>query len=224
MKRITALLLCAVCAASLTACTDKQEESTASNAPQTVIAEDSKRPSSVVTSVYDNIEIHEGFPAVCSIAYDLGTSKISLIRTDKGIYISSGGSEMMFVKANGVYSTYTKGEDGVFVRADDAQELADGYMKQYISTFSSFCYPHEQNFDEMKKGAQTSVCGRVCTEYTYELKDDASEYKYTYTVDDETGICLKYSLEGTETDGTSGVYEYVCTEFSLTGVKLPEYK
>ena len=174
--------------------------------------------------MYDNVEIHEGFPQVCSITYDLGTSSISLIRTEKGIYISSGDSEMMFIKASGAYVTYTKAEDGVFVKTEEAQELADGYMNQYISTFSNFCYAHEQNFSSMTKGVKATVCDRPCTEYTYEIKDGVSEYKYTYTVDDETGICMKYYLEGTDENGESGVYEYVCTNFSLSDVQLPKYK
>ena len=109
-------------------------------------------------------------------------------------------------------------------KSEAAQELADGYMNQYISTFSNFCYAHEENFGDMTKGEKTSVCERACTEYTYELKNDSSEYKYVYTLDDETGICMKYYLEGTDEDGDGGVYEYVCTDFSLKDVELPEYR
>ena len=224
MKKITAVLLCAVIVCSFASCKGKTSEITADTDVDTVIANDPSKPTGAVTSVYDNVSIHEGFPGVCSISYDLGKTKISLIRTEKGIYISSGESEMLFIKTSGGYATYLKGEDGVFEISEAAQELADGYMNQYISTFSNFCYAHEENFNDMTKGGKTSVCDRPCTEYTYELKNDSSEYRYVYTLDDETGICMKYYLEGTDEDGEGGVYEYVCTDFTLTGVQLPEYR
>ena len=224
MKKTAVLLMCTVLLCSFASCKGKTSEITADSSIETVIASDPNKITGAVTSVYDNIAIHEGFPAVCSISYDLGKTKISLIRTEKGMYISSGESEMLFIKSQGGYATYVKGEDGVFEKSEAAQELADGYMNQYISTFSNFCYAHEENFGDMTKGEKTSVCERACTEYTYELKNDSSEYKYVYTLDDETGICMKYYLEGTDEDGDGGVYEYVCTEFSLKDVELPEYR
>lgn len=225
MKKISIIALLCVCSFVLFSCTGNDTDSTeASDTAETVKATnaDSIAPD-VNTSVYDDVEIHEGFPTSCLITYDFGTSVMSLIRTDKGVYIRSGDSEMLFIKASNGYSTYAKDKDGVFVLSKDLQNLADGYMNQYISTFSTFCYAHEQNFASMTKGTKVTVCERLCTEYYYTVANEDSRYSYTYAIDDETGICMKYRLNGTE-DGESSVHEYTCTEFQLENVSLPKYK
>ena len=225
MKKISVIALLCLCSLVLFSCNGNDSDSAeASDTAETVKATnaDSIAPD-INTSVYDNIEIHEGCPAACLITYDFGTSVMGLIRTDKGVYIRSGDSEMMFLKTAGGYSTYTKDSDGVFVLSEDLQNLADGYMNQYISTFSTFCYAHEQDFASMTKGTKVTVCDRLCTEYYYTVTNEDSRYNYTYTVDDETGICMKYRLDGTE-NGENGVYEYTCTDFRLENVSLPKYK
>ncbi len=225
MKRISVIALLCLCSFVLFSCNGNTSDSAeASDTIETVKATnaDSIAPD-INTSVYDNIEIHEGFPTTCLITYDFGSSVMGIIRTDKGVYIRSNDSEMMFLKTSNGYSTYTKDQDGVFVLSEDLQSLADGHINQYISTFSSFCYAHEQDFASMTKGTKITVCERTCTEYYYTVASEGSRYNYTYAIDDETGICMKYRLEGTE-NGESDIYEYICTDFRLENISLPKYK
>jgi predicted phage tail protein len=45
---------------------------------------------------------------------------------------------------------------------------------------------------------------------------------YHYSIDAETGVCLKYSMDVTA-GGEKVGYEFLCTEFNTTDAELPEY-
>jgi len=145
------------------------------------------------------------------------------IWTPEGFYFASNGDGMLFIKNGEVYDVYADSGDGEFEKLpmtypkDMAEAMVAG-ITGYMTTYASFA-------DSLERDGSETVAGRDCEKYNLDFTHPMynSKFKYTYSIDKATGVCLKFKMD-LLSDGKKIGYEFVCSEFKTSGVSLPKYK
>ena len=160
--------------------------------------------------------------------YTVSGSPESLVatstRTSEGYYYNYGGMEALFIKNGDKYDTYQGSAEDGFVKVDfidpvTQKELEDemafnlvfGFMNQYAD-----------NTSNMKKSGTATVADRDCDKYTFSYSGIGGAVKYSYYIDKETGVCLKWNYDAAA-GGQTAALTFECTEFKTSGVSLPNY-
>lgn len=139
------------------------------------------------------------------------------------------------VDGNVIHSySYT---DGAFVYESsyENEELAKAYLEVFVNAYTSWLY-YANAFDgSLKKGADTTVCGRACYTYTFDMNNfmggmvpgivaglvKGLKLEYKVAVDKEYGITMRLDFVG-EAEGDSAQFSYLVTEFKTgSDVLLP---
>lgn len=143
------------------------------------------------------------------------------IKTQDGYYFSSDGDGVLFIKNGAAYDMYVEYDggyekSGVSYTDDIVSAMMIG-ITGYMTTYAAF------GSSLNKTGTQT-VLGRDCVEYKFDYVYPVYGYKfkYTYYIDKATGVCLKFLTE-VEGEGEKIGYEFECSTFETSGVKLPAY-
>ena len=177
-----------------------------------------------------------------SITYKFGASdngKVTeydyqkTIKTDKGFYFSSESesaselntSGVLYIKDGDKYYRYSYDSSaGKFTKDDnygvDAEYIEDyGYLNMWYMT-----YYGTWGGDQMKPAGTEKVAGRTCNKYTYKVSAIVVSLTYSFSIDKETGVCMKYNFKGSALGSGSGSIAFECTEFLTgSGVTLPAY-
>ena len=113
-----------------------------------------------------------------------------------------------------VKSAYTYGAD---YTKEQVRQVMDGYMAG-ISTYMTM-YDLYSSYPMQKTSA--TVAGRACDQYTFSMNSFGVSLSFSFCVDRDTDICLKWDASGASLDG-SGSASFECREFSTNyTVKLP---
>lgn len=146
-------------------------------------------------------------------------------RTSEGYYYATDGGEegMMFIANGDDYDLYMPNGDGLYTKSgitypkDTAESMMYG-ISMYMSSYAGFG-------SELVKSGSATIAGRDCEKYTFDYTYPVYgyKYKYTYFIDKATGVCLKFDMELNGAGQKIG-YEFECSKFETSNVKLPDYE
>ena len=185
---------------------------------------------SVADFNYDSAYIDEHLKGDYSITYKISSSgtgettaiyDIKMMHTDEGYYISlDEGTEMLYIKNGDKYTLYMGNTKDGFI-AYGEPTLTEEEVKSQSQMFLSYMTIYGDFKDQLIIDGSEVVAGRDCDRYDYDYL--GSKLKYEYYIDKETGVCMKFYIEGSGTEGF-GQFTFECTEFITSGVTLPKYK
>ena len=149
-------------------------------------------------------------------------------RTSYGYYCydtNIGGSETLYIKNGSVYDCYVYiGSKYEIIGGDlseaDIAELMTILLNSMTSVYVNWKYVTPNGTD--------TVAARPCTKYTYSdyftwYDGSSVQLTHNYSIDNETGACLKYTLTASNNAARDDL-EYLCTTFKIGGAVLPEYQ
>ena len=153
---------------------------------------------------------------------DADTKTVEIRKTDKGYYLASDGSEVMYIKNEDKFDTYY-GSDGEFTNS--GMQIEEEYVKAMISGISLYMTAYATYESDLVKSGSDTVAGRSCDKYVMEYSHPYANYKfkYTYCIDKATGVGLKHTMEASA-GGEKAGQEFEATKFQTSGVSLPDYK
>ena len=157
--------------------------------------------------------------------YDDGESdsvSMEQIWTPEGIYFATDGEGMLLIRNGDEYDVYVDVGDGSYEKIPmsypkDAAEAMVAGLTGYMTAYASFGSMLDRDGSETVAGRD---CEKYSFDYTYPLYN--YKFKYTYSIDKATGVCLKFKMD-LQGDGQKVGYEFICTEFQTGGVSLPKY-
>jgi len=224
MKKLSLFIFASVLAFSITACNKKNSVQSGPVIPVYVPP--------VQTAVNDNNFpygqdfVRNNMPDEYLIAYDvvyyergvLRESSMEQIVTADGYYLGIDEKGTLYKKRGDNYDLYST-DGGSFVDtgrvySKEAVELDMFGIYGYMATYDNFK-------SSLKEAGSEVLLGRECVIYSFEQSNPVIGFKsiYTYHIDIETGICLRFV---TEVEGTTKIgYELESTKFQTSGVKLP---
>ncbi|MFT3951795.1 MAG: hypothetical protein QM689_07640 [Oscillospiraceae bacterium] len=181
----------------------------------------------------DYIAAHLGDEYSITYAYKTygstdGATEIDMTfsKTPEGCYYKYGneaGSEILYIKNGDMYDYYIRdtAEDtfkivqGVRFKQEDIETSAASFLG-YMDTYQDYA-------DELEKTGTETVAGRDCDIYADKNNVVYGSLGVQYAIDQETGACLKFSVEYKDGESAAG-YSFECTEFKTEGVTLPAYE
>lgn len=154
---------------------------------------------------------------------DAMTSKY--IRTSDGYYMAYSGLEMLYIKDGDMYDTYMGSEAEGFTKMDFMDPISKEEVESNMGLVGGFMSQYSAwDKSDMKRDGSETIAGRKCEKYTYSASAFGSAVKYSYCIDKDTGVCLKYSFDVSAIGQGAGSMTFECTEFKTHGVSLPNYK
>ena len=149
------------------------------------------------------------------------TATVIYAEDNDAFYYSSEEIEIIFDFSNEEKCvTYEKDEDGVWVKLDTVyaetnttrEEMME-MARLYSAAFMGYLGNYEQFSGEMMAVKEERIANRLCDTFTYSLMLGGYGFEYVFSVDQETGMCLKWEFSAAAgAEGSAGV-EYVCTRF-----------
>ncbi len=167
------------------------------------------------------------YPEQYSITYDIEntdgvhTTIKKTVDAEGNVYFLSADSEMLFIKNGNTYTLYEKNTEGVFVASGTTETYNATYVKNATAKFSEYAEQSKNQFmpTAKNKGEQT-ILDRACSVYEVKLGGENNGIKYSYYVDNETGICLGFesgkSIAGFDLGADDEIF--TCTEFIISDV------
>lgn len=139
-------------------------------------------------------------------------------------YIEGDGGALIKVEGETIhFYTYSDG-NWEYNYSEDDEELAKTYLQAYSTAYLQWLY-YANGFDgSLKKGEDTTVSGRSCYTYTFDMGGLGNlggivaglvkglKLEYKVAVDKEYGITMKLEFMG-EAEGESATFSYVVKEF-----------
>ncbi len=149
-------------------------------------------------------------------------ASVKMMRTNEGYYIKiDEDSEMMYIKNGDKYDMYLGDEENGFELCEGISFNEEDVIAQ-TQIFLGYMNAYSQWDDSLKKDGSENIAGRSCDRFSYEYGVLGTKAKAEYCIDKETGVCLKYYIEGSS-GGEGGSYQFECTEFRTNGITLPKY-
>ena len=165
-----------------------------------------------------------------SITYSYSTSetdellKSVVTRTAEGYYMSMMGMERLFIKNGDTYDMYyPNGEEG-FKKVDFLDPITEEEIEKELYGMGSqnFMRQYDLASSDLEEEGTEMIAGRNCDKYSSKEANVAFAYKYTYWIDQETGVCMKFTFDMAAKNMFGGM-SFECTEFKTSDVKLPEH-
>lgn len=101
---------------------------------------------------------------------------------------------------------------------EEASQLAGAYGQFFSSLFSMYEYMQSTGYTK----SSATVAGRSCDKYTTKEGSAVAQVSYSFCIDKELGICLKWEVSGSSLEG-SGMATFECTQFKTSyNIELPE--
>lgn len=245
MKKLLSLMLAAMMLASLSACGNKEkkqpESSSNKDTSQTVqknadavgeeeiIDDDANIDDAAFDYTEDYIDDH--LKGDYSITYKMTSSDtgeddsdllIKIMRSDEGYFAMMGEeTQMLFIKNGEKFDMYTGDIENGFEKVPGVS-YDENQVKAQTQTFLGYMSAYSEWSDLLEKNGSITIAGRNCERYSYEFNMFGTKAKSEYCIDKETGVCMKYFVEG-RSGGEGGSYQFECTEFITSGVALPAY-
>lgn len=182
------------------------------------------------------------------VTQEQAEEKLERIATEKGYLVtyaiyetenSDIESETMVIGASGDYTWYIDGDQGgAFMYKDGMMytwKYEDGsweYNGRYETTeeesasltnlFSSYLLLGYSFGSSMKKAGTKTIAGRKCDIYTYKIGMLGYSYGYSYYLDQETGMCMKYEIDAKAAGESASVgMEVTQIKFDVDPIELP---
>jgi hypothetical protein len=147
---------------------------------------------------------------------------ITTAHNDSGYYVKDNvGTEALFLKDGTTYLVYMPNESGQLVLVNDLR-LDEENVKGYSTSFLAFMSIYEVAKDDLAKDGLETIAGRTCQKYVFHASYVASAIDLHYSIDTNTGVCLRYeatAIQGTDTSA----FQFLCTVFKDSGVVLPSH-
>jgi hypothetical protein len=157
-------------------------------------------------------------------------SNQKITRTSAGYYFETRGTSegeveeesRLYVKTGSEYYLYQYNEDDDIYVLEHSTPYDEETMKQQVTAYMSYLSMHSEQSGLKSDGTDT-VAGRSCDKYKYSISLlGMAGMAYSYSIDKETGVCLKYAIDVSGGGQKTG-YEFLCTEFNTTSAVLPEF-
>ncbi len=141
--------------------------------------------------------------------------------TATAFYYKSDGRESIIDFSNDAYAVSyerdenEKWEKDTIVYADIG--MTKETFQQTYSTYTSILFSYFSSYSvysgfDMKKSSDT-VAGRACDKFTYEATALGAGVTYTFSIDKETGMCLKWEATAAALGEGMATADFTCTEF-----------
>lgn len=182
------------------------------------------------------------------VTQEQAEEKLEKIATEKGYLVkyaiyetdnSEKESETMTIGASGDYTWYISNDQGgAFMYKDGMMytwkyengsweyngryETSAEESASLTNLFSSYLLLGYSFGDSMKKSGTKTIAGRKCDIYTYKMGMLNFSYSYSYYLDQETGMCMKYEIGAKSgTDSASVGMEVTEIKFNVDPISLP---
>jgi hypothetical protein len=147
---------------------------------------------------------------------------ISVARNQEGYYYKDNtGGEALFLKNGALYDIYTPNDQGQLEKVSGIQYEKES-VEGFTSSFLNFMTIYEISKTDLVSDGSETIAGRLCDKYVYHSSFVDSAVDLKYSIDKETGVCLRYNtqvLSGKDT----GAFEFLATVFKTSGVTLPSH-
>lgn len=208
MKKFTLCILAIIMVVSLSACgTDSAEKDTSQADKQT--------PSGSTEGAsfdYTGDFIDDHLNGDYSITYKMLSSEtgaenssyeVKMMRTSEGYYAMLGkDTEMMYIKNKDKYDMYIGDSENGFEKMPEIS-LSEHEVKAQTQAFLGYMSAYSQFEESLKSTGSVTIAGRSCKKYSYDYNILGNKAKAEYCIDKETGVCMKYFIEGSA-GGESG--------------------
>jgi len=166
------------------------------------------------------------FPEQYWITYEIDQKDGSVISITKAkdsvgnIYYKDEKTEIVFKKNGTTYRVYQR-QQGNYVE-DTSAKYKDAYIEEQSQQFLSCAQQNNiMAGSAIKYMGDTTVLQRDCKEYGIELTVINYMQNYIFTFDEQTGICLKKTVESKVGESyENSVNSFVCTEFMTEDVSF----
>lgn len=169
----------------------------------------------------DDVQSLVVYPEQYSITYEVEskdgviTAVQKIVDSEGNVYFKSGEDEQLYLKDGDGYVLYRKDQSGEFV-ALPGSSFVKTYVDEQTKQFFEYAeMSKNQLMPTAKKQGDAEVLGRTCDVYTITVGGDKTGVKYSYYVDQTTGICLGYesgmSAVGFDLGADGEIFR--CTEF-----------
>lgn len=165
-------------------------------------------------------------PDTYFISYEVSDSAgvvrtVSRARDAEGnIYYQTEDLELLFLMENGSYVRYDRA-DGEFVR-QDGEKYRLSYVEELTKDFDEYLDKAVLTADGVSTLAgEEKIAGQTCDVYSVTVQFANFEQTFRYSVDQETGVCLRLesdkNISGVELDGAEG---FSCVRFDTEQIDL----
>jgi hypothetical protein len=224
MKKIlTIALILAITLSLLTACRGKDNNGGGNNNPGSTNGGNNNEAFEFRENyILNNLkEFHLVYNITTHNNGETDTAAMEQIRTSAGYYYATddSGDGLLLIKNGDSYDFYSNDGEGTYANTgmQYTKEMAEAMMvgmTAYMQAYAAYG-------SKMNKTGNTTVAGRACVEYTFNFTVPY-QYKATYCIDKETGVCLKIKMDMAGAGQKVG-YEFEATKFLTSGVSLPSY-
>ena len=156
------------------------------------------------------------YKCVASGGGEFSEYEIKGARTAEGYFVSIGGLEQLYIKNGNTYDEYLNFGSGF-------EKLGTATAEEAENSFSivfDFLVAYKNDTDNMQKVGTETIAGRNCDKYAYKVSGMEISTQWTYCIDKETGVCLKWDVDLSTMEGFVGI-TFECTEFKTSGAVLP---
>ena len=146
-------------------------------------------------------------------------------RTDEGYYVHFLEGAYLLIKNGDVYDPYYLSGDDGFIKVDFVDSLSEEEVLKEVWSSSNFMTQYDrENTSDMRYDGTEEIVGRLCDKYSIgtTVPGMGIAYKYVLLIDQETGVCMKYSYDLAASGNVIGL-TFECSEFKTTGVTLPPH-
>ena len=164
------------------------------------------------------------YPSEYLIEYQITNEDGTVTSISKGVdaygncYYKDSSAEYIFVKKNVAYEEY-QCIDGTWIKTGN--QYTEAKVNELTENFDTYAEKSREKFNgQYQELGQKTHLGKVCTEYTLKLKIGTFEQTYDMLIENETGICLKYSGISTVSSFETQKVGFECVKFETKDLNL----
>ncbi len=149
------------------------------------------------------------------------SATITYAENADAFYYNGDGTEIMFdFSDKSKCVTYEKQEDGTWTKYDTVyadsgitREQMEASAELYTVALTGYLGNYAQFAGQTMQVTSDKVAGRDCDKFTYSMMIMGYGVEYNFSVDKETGMCLKWEMSAAAGMEGSASVEYTCTKF-----------
>lgn len=233
MKKLIAITVALLFVLSLSACGADKDDNQNSNAEQTesVVSTDNQESSENSEETASNrlseLGKTKGFEITMEINDASQGNEAAITYGRKGDVvwlITNNESGNAFAQPEaGTVSMYEYSDGKWEATTTMASDNFEDAAKIYTTVADMYLFRVDSSSEEVKKDGSDTVAGRKCTKYKYEASALTVKAEAKASIDNETGVVLKYDYT-LDSGDESGSTHMVVTSFKIGDeVKLPDF-
>ncbi len=221
MKKLFTLILAAVLVLSLASC-DLGEIQESHDGDEVALDYDYEKMEENLTELKEKDGLFIEMTVVSTETGEKPESEtLAYAENADAFYYSGGGTEIMFDFSDETKCvTYEKQKDGTWTKYDTVyadsgitREQMEASTSLYTVALTGYLGNYAQFAGQMMKVTSDKVAGRDCDKFTYSMMFMGYGMEYNFSVDKETGMCLKWEMSAAAGVEGSATMEYTCTKF-----------